>query len=272
MDARDYGKEFKENLEQEIRQQSEPGIKPPKAMLVCEFRWGFAWGLIIVLVGAALLLHHMGVIPYDPVARYWPLLFVVLGVMNLMSPSGRLKWLLLVVAGAFLQLNQLGITHLSFADVWPIALIVIGLLLMWGSLENRGFLRAKAKALQDFREQVTGAGGSQAMLNAVAVFGGCERRVSGPNFQGGRVTAIFGGVELDFRDADIASEAILEVNCVIGGVEIRVPETWHVHSRNLPVFGGYEDKTRHPSNPAVASPKTLIVTGMVVFGGIEIKN
>ena len=67
-------------------------------------------------------------------------------------------------------------------------------------------------------------------------------------------------------------EAILEVNCVFGGVEIRVPETWHVHSRNLPVFGGYEDKTRHPNNPAVGSPKTLIVTGMVVFGGIEIKN
>jgi hypothetical protein len=143
---------------------------------------------------------------------------------------------------------------------------------MWGSLENRGFLRAKAKALQDFREQVTGAGGSQAMLNAVAVFGGCERRVSDPNFQGGRVTAIFGGVELDFRDADIASEAILEINCVFGGVEIRVPETWHVHSRNFPVFGGYEDKTRHPGNPAIGSPKTLIVSGMVVFGGIEIKN
>jgi predicted membrane protein len=272
MDTPDYGKEFKENLEQEIRQQSEPGIKPPKATLVGEFRWGFAWGLIIVLVGTSLLLHHMGVIPFDPVARYWPLLFVVLGVMNLMTPSGRLKGLLLVVAGAFLQLNQLGITHLSFADIWPIVMIVIGLLLMWGSLETRGFLRAKAKALQDFREQVTGAGGSLTTLNAVAVFGGCERRVSGPNFEGGRATAVFGGIELDFRDADIASEAILEVNCIFGGVEIRVPETWHVHSRNLPVFGGYEDKTRHPSNPAVGSPKTLIITGMVVFGGIEIKN
>jgi predicted membrane protein len=214
----------------------------------------------------------MGVIPFDPVARYWPLLFVLLGVMNLMSPSGRFKGLLLVVAGLFLQLNQLGITHLSFADVWPIALIVIGLLLMWGSLENRGFLRAKAKALQDFREQIHGAGGSQAMFNAVAVFGGCERRVSGQNFQGGRATAVFGGVELDFRDADIASEAILEVNCIFGGVEIRVPETWHVHSRSLPVFGGYEDRTRQASTPAGGTQKTLIVTGMVVFGGVEIKN
>src|SRR5260370_13551138 len=182
MDARDYGKEFKENLEREIRQRAEEAIKPPKAMLLGEFRWGFAWGLIIVLVGTSLLLHHMGVIPFDPVARYWPLLFVVLGVMNLMSPSGRLKGLLLVVAGAFLQLNQLGITHLSFADIWPIVMILIVLLLMWGSLETRGFLRAKAKALQDFRDQVTGAGGSLAFLNDVAGLGGCEREVSRSHF------------------------------------------------------------------------------------------
>src|SRR5258707_5966448 len=180
MDAPDYGKEFKENLEQEIRQQSEPAIKPPKATLVGEFRWGFAWGLIIVLVGTSLLLHHMGVIPFDPVARYWPLLFVVLGVMNLMSPSGRLKGLLLVVAGAFLQLNQLGITHLSFADIWPIVMIVICLLLMWGSLETRLFLRAKAKALQDFRDQVNGAGGSLPLLHPFVGFVRGERQLLRP--------------------------------------------------------------------------------------------
>jgi hypothetical protein len=192
--------------------------------------------------------------------------------MNLTTQSGRFFGFLLILAGVFLQLNKLGLTHLSFADLWPIALIAVGLLLMWGSLETRGFLRSKAKALKDFRDQVTGATDPLTMLNAVAVFGGCERRVAGQNFQGGRATAVFGGIELDFRDADMQDEAILEINCIFGGVEIRVPETWHVHSRNLPVFGGYEDKTRHPNNPAVGSPKTLIVTGMVIFGGIEIKN
>jgi predicted membrane protein len=271
MDERDYARDLKEQLEREIRQQSEQGIKRPKIMLLGDFHWGFAWGLIIVLVGVALLLHHMGIIPFDPVARFWPLLLVVFGVMNLLTRSGRFFGFLLILAGFFLQLNKLGITHLSFADLWPVALIAIGLLLMWGSLETRGFLQAKTKAVQDFREQVAGAaGGPQTVLNAVAIFGGCERRVAAPNFQGGRATAVFGGIELDFRDADIDSEAILEINCVFGGVEIRVPETWHVHSRSLPVFGGYEDNTRQPHNPG--KTKTLIVTGMVVFGGIEIKN
>jgi hypothetical protein len=188
--------------------------------------------------------------------------------MNLLTRSGRFFGFLLILAGAFLQLNKLGITHLSFADLWPVALIAIGLLLMWGSLETRGFLQAKAKALRDFKEQL--AGGPPTMLNAVAIFGGCERRVAAQNFQGGRATAVFGGIELDFRDADMEAEAILEINCIFGGVEIRVPESWHVHSRSLPVFGGFEDKTRQPTNPG--KTKTLIVTGMIVFGGVEIKN
>ena len=280
MGEQDYGREFKDKLKQDIHERIhravderiDPTVTRPKVMLLGDVRWGFTWGFIIVVVGIALLLHHLGIIPFDPVARFWPLVLVLFGVMNLMSQSGRFFGLLLILAGLVLQLNKLGVTHLSFADLWPIALIAVGLLLMWGSLETRGFLRAKVKAVQDFKDQVTGATGPATMLNAVAIFGGCERRISGPSFQGGRATAVFGGIELDFRDADLEDEAILEVNCVFGGVEIRVPDTWHVHSRNLPVFGGYEDKTRHPNNPAVGSPKTLIITGMVVFGGIEIKN
>jgi predicted membrane protein len=279
MSEQDYGREFKDKLKQELHERihrdvhqqiNQTGGQP--RVTFGEFRWGFVWGLLIVLVGTALLLHQLGIIPIDLVARFWPLLLVVFGVMNLMTQSGRFFGFLLILAGVVLQLNKLGITHLSFADLWPIALIAVGLLLMWGSLETRGFLRGKAKALKDFRDQVTGATTPLTMLNAVAVFGGCERRVSGPNFQGGRATAVFGGIELDFRDADMQDEAILEINCIFGGVEIRVPEAWHVHSRNLPVFGGYEDKTQHPNNPAVGSPKTLVVTGMVIFGGIEIKN
>ena len=110
------------------------------------------------------------------------------------------------------------------------------------------------------------------LFNAVAVFGGCERRVTSTNFQGGKATAVFGGIELDFRDCDMQSDAVLEINCVFGGVEVRVPETWHVYARNVPVLGGFEDTSRQPSVAPGTQPKTLTITGMVVFGGIEIKN
>src|SRR5260370_33823330 len=192
MGGPDYGQGFKEHLEQEIRQRANEAMKRPKIMLLGDSHWGFIWGLLIVLIGLALLLHHMGMIPFDPVARFWPLLLVVFGVMNLLTRSGRFFGVLLILAGAFLQLNKLGITHLSFADLWPVALIVIVLLLMWGSFETRGFLRAKARAVNDFRELVAGAaGGPPTMLYAARAFGRCALRAAAPEFPEGRSTAPF---------------------------------------------------------------------------------
>jgi predicted membrane protein len=275
MNHEDEGQEFAERLKQKIKMDINNRVRRPKVMLVGDVHWGFVTGLVIILVGMGLLLYHMGVIPFDPFARFWPLLLVFFGITNLLSHSGRFFGFLLILAGTFLQLNKLGITHLGFDELWPLAIIAVGLLVMWGSLETRGYLRAKAKVLQDVGAQwgSSSTAGPENTLNAVAVFGGCERRVTSQDFQGGKVTAVFGGVELDFREANIAAgEAVLEINCVFGGVEIRVPETWTVHSRSIPVFGGYEDKTRQPITPAGGVSKTLIITGMVTFGGVEISN
>lgn len=276
MDYKDYKEEFaqklRDRIHRDVGERMDSKIPRPPVMLAGEPHWGLAWGLIIVLIGVSWMLYNAGIIEFNPVARYWPVLVIVFGVMNLLSQSGRFFGFLLILAGGFLLLNKLGYTHLTFGDIWPVVIIALGLLLMWGSLETRGFIRAKRRVFDQLREQVNPANLPPGALNAIAVFGGCERRVTGKNFQGGKATAVFGGIELDFRDADMEEEAILEINCVFGGVEVRVPETWNVHSKNIPVFGGYEDTTRQPSIPPDAKPKTLTITGMVIFGGVEIKN
>lgn len=265
-------------------------IKGPKVMLAGDFRWGLIWGFIIVFVGVALLLDHMDILPFGAVYRFWPLLLVVFGFMNVTTQSGRAFGFVLIVAGVLLQLNKLGRIHLSFADIWPLAIIAVGVLMIWGSLETRGVVRIKNRiassmknkvdwtkpgAAEAFRRQIIEeSSDSDASLTAVAVFGSCERQYGGRHFQAGKVTSIFGGLELDFREADIDDEAVLEISCVFGGVEIRVPETWNVRSRSLPVFGGFEDRTRQTkvADPSGAKRKTLIITGIIVFGGVEIMN
>src|SRR5262249_8357615 len=113
------------------------------------------------------------------------------------------------------------------------------------------------------------------LLNEVAIFGGVDRRVVTSDFRGGAINAIFGGVDLDLSHAEMTQpQAELEVNAIFGGVELRVPDDWRVVSRNQAIFGGYDDKTGTsdlPDNPD--SPrKTLILTGSVIFGGVEIKS
>lgn len=280
MDTQNYKSEFEQRpqdkIQDDIRDRIRQKVNRPTISFHGDGHWGFAWGLTVALVGVAWLLYDIGVVPFNPVIRFWPVLLILFGLMNLVIRSGRFFGFLLILAGSLLQLNKLGYTHLSFADLWPIALIAVGLLLMWGSLEARGFVRAKRRIFENLREQVAGkTNAPPGVLNAVAIFGGCERRISSKNFQGGKATAVFGGVELDFRDADIDtenSEAVLEINCVLGGVEIRVPENWQVHSRSVPVLGGYEDTSRQAVNPTGSKPKTLVITGMVVLGGIEIRN
>lgn len=226
-------------------------------------RNGLVWGAIIAAVGVLLLLDHMDFIHVGPLFRFWPMIIVFVGLGHLADASNRIWGAILIIVGVVFQLNSLGITHLHFADLWPLAIIAVGLLLMWAALKPPVLVRGSVEIADD--------------LNAVAIFGGAERRIKTQNFKGGRATSVFGGVELDFRDANIeGDEATLEINCIFGGVEIRVPDNWNVHSMTIPVLGGYSDKTRlsaaPPQDSTNSKQKTLIVTGAIIFGGVEIGN
>ena len=62
-------------------------------------------------------------------------------------------------------------------------------------------------------------------LQRTAAFGGIRERVTSRDFSGGQVTAIFGGAEIDLRDAELAaSGARLEVTAAFGGAAC--PPAW----------------------------------------------
>jgi hypothetical protein len=266
----------------------DPGTKRPQVLLLGNVRWGVAWGLLLVLIGVGLLLDHMGFAFVSHIYRFWPVLLVLFGLMNITTQSSRGFGVAMVIVGVLLQLNSLDIIRLTFRDFWPLVIIVVGVFMIWGSVESRVIRKpsvaAKLKpkvdwtkpgAAETFRQQLEEAYRDPNWLSAVAVFGGCERRYTGQHFEGGKAVSIFGGIELDFRDADMDDEAVLEINCIFGGVEIRLPPNWRVHSRSLPVFGGFDDKSgqRASLDPhQEAKMKTLVVTGVVVFGGVEISN
>jgi predicted membrane protein len=226
---------------------------------------GLLWGVLITLVGVALLLDHMGIINVDHFWRFWPLILVVAGIANLSCRESRLWGIILVLGGVLLQLNQLGLASFSWAVIWPIALIAVGVLVMWGSLESRN----KPATTTRF------SGDPRTTLNETVVFGGIERKVTTQDFQGGQVNAVFGGVELDLREANMqGDDATLELNALFGGVDLRLPESWQVAFRGTPIFGGISDKSRTArlENPENAKSKVLFLTGAVIFGGVDIKN
>jgi predicted membrane protein len=224
---------------------------------------GLIIGAAICAVGVILLLDHMGLIVAGNLWRFWPMLLIVGGAIHLTDVRQWPKGAFLILIGVLFQLDNLGVIHFRWAELWPLAIIAAGVMMIWASIEAR-------RRRINFPD-------SQSTMNATAFFGGVERRITAQDFRFGRVNAVFGGVELDFHGAEIeGEEAVMEINAIFGGVEIRVPDNWNVEARNQTMFGGYSDTTRKAANPSAGAPtvgrKLLVITGQVLFGGIEVKN
>jgi hypothetical protein len=92
------------------------------------------------------------------------------------------------------------------------------------------------------------------------------------NFKGGEVTSVFGGSNIDLMHADIQDQAVLKVSVAFGGLKLIVPPHWDVQLGVSNLAAGIDDK-RYGQQANTQSPeKRLILTGTVLFGGIEITS
>ena len=114
-----------------------------------------------------------------------------------------------------------------------------------------------------------GAPHDNSAMTVVAIMAGVTRGNNSPAFRRADLFAFMGGCEIDLRKAAINGEAVVDLFCMWGGIEIRVPEDWTVVSQIVPLMGGVDDKTRPPQS---ASGHRLTLRGMALMAGVEIKN
>ena len=108
-------------------------------------------------------------------------------------------------------------------------------------------------------------------LDTVSVFGGVKKTILSKDFKGGEVVNIFGGAELDFTQADITGRVILDITQIFGGTKIIIPSHWQVVSDIAAVFGSIDDK-RMRSTAAPNSEKILVLKGVSIFAGVDIRS
>jgi hypothetical protein len=106
-------------------------------------------------------------------------------------------------------------------------------------------------------------------INSFNVFSGSNLNTSSQSFKGGSVTAVFGGADLDLRQAALAPGARLDIFAAFGGVDVKVPPDWQVVVRGLPIFGGVDNKAKAPAGE---NAPQLEVNATVIFGGVDIKR
>ena len=109
-----------------------------------------------------------------------------------------------------------------------------------------------------------------AVLKVDVFMASVSRKVASQAFRGGEVVAVMGGGDIDLRSARMAGEvARLEINLVMGGINLFVPDDWVVEYQGTPIMGGVEDTSRRP----VGAPRgRLVITGALLWSAIVIKN
>lgn len=211
-------------------------------------------GLLIAAVGISFLLNNLQVLPFGiRLSDWWPLLIVAGGILILLSDVKNYIWsLLVIVFGVLFQLKELDIIEVyPWQLFWPILIIAVGLSVVINHT-------AKKPASKDDHEDVT------------VVLSGSESRVQAKDYKGSKVTAIMGGVVLDLTEATIKKEATVDLFCLWGGIEIRVPDGVIVKDSTSAILGGVEN-TAASSEVKESSP-VLRVIGDVVMAGVEIKR
>ena len=223
--------------------------------------------IILIVAGALLMLNTFNVI-HMPLWHYifnWKTIVIAVGLVLVSSQNHRVTGYILMGLGLVFWVPSLLGTDIRFHQVfWPLILIAIGLII----ISRRG------KHGGSGTRQIRNEDGSISTdyLNDIAIFGGGVLSVESQNFKGGTLTAIFGGRDLNLKTAKIAPEgAIMDMFTLFGGSKLIVPNDWQVKSDALSLFGGFTDK-RHIQPDEAKENKVLLLKGVVMFGGVEVKS
>lgn len=103
----------------------------------------------------------------------------------------------------------------------------------------------------------------------VAIFDGIDLKSRARAFRGGSILAWFGGIALNLTDAELADDARLSINTLLGGVAIKTPPNWRIEGNVKGVFGGV--KTDNPAGDDADAP-VLTVEGIALLGGIAVEG
>jgi len=223
-------------------------------------------GLLIILAGALVLAGNFFIDKegglYHKLYR-WELIIAGVGFIALIASENKGTGIMLIAVGGTLYLYREIKDKYVDIDFWqvfvPAIIILVGLLLIF---------RRKGLIISDRELRESG----DDYIDDISIFGGGDKIITSGNFKGGKVTAIFGGSNLNMTGVKLAEGTqYIDVFAVFGGMSMVVPEDWDIKIQVVSIFGGFSDKHRI-SKGEKENKKKLILKGLVIFGGGEIKS
>ena len=221
-------------------------------------------GTIIILIGALYLLKTLDLINLDVshIIFSFPFVLFAIGIIILLNSRGKLLGILLTLVGALFLLPRIYPNiELNNEIIFPVILIAFGIHMLF---------KRKININRSHNYQWKTVDNNY--IDDVAIFGGGHKTIISENFKGGNITAVFGGSEIDLTQCKLSEgDVIIDVEMIFGGTTIMVPKEWNVRVNITPIFGGFSNKVfRNPVTP-IDTTRTLVIKGVAIFGGGEIK-
>jgi len=225
-------------------------------------------GIIFVLVGSVLIARNYGWLDYD-FSRYlisWQMLLIVIGLFQL-ARRAYTPAIVLIGVGLFFLIDFPDNFRENF---WPVLIILVGVsfILQWRRSPNH----KNHHGYEKFHNLGEDYSNSIDYIDETAIFGGRTVSVVSENFQGGKVTAIFGGSNINLRYAKPVPGCTIDIANIFGGTKIIVPEDWNVKIEVVSIFGGFDDKRGSSVISRTGSGKIVVIKGTCIFGGGEVNS
>ena len=222
------------------------------------------WGILLVIFGGLLVANALELLPYRlrDILWSWEMLLIVVGVFSLVNNQSKVIGIVLISLGGFFLLeNYWDFPYYVRKAFWPSVVVVFGLYLI---LSPPRYLKShRRKKNEDSRD----------FIDEVSIFGGGEKVVTSNEFKGGKTTSIFGGSKINLMDSQLAvGENIIDTFSLFGGTTIIVPAGWNVRLEVASIFGGFSDKRERMPNLVFDQERVLVIKGLAIFGGGEIKS
>ena len=214
-------------------------------------------GVLLISIGLIFALNTLGITSIDIFFDGWWTLFIILpSIYGIFTDYDKVGPLIGLVIGVALLLSAQGVVDFSvlLKLAAPAILIIVGARIIFGVAFGK---RNDA----DFPKH------RPTPRTYTAVFSGQDIHLEGQVFEGATLTAAFGGIELDLRNAVIDKDVFINASAAFGGIDIFLSDNVNVRVKSSCIFGGVDYKIKRKQ---VEGAPTVYICAEAAFGGIEI--